>query len=94
MSAATALTAAEQNHVRAAMRFLRVRVGAETFAKALKADLAHLRRVVDGRCPVSESVAVRVAKLAGVGVDDVLGGKYPAANVCPHCWNVRAEAPE
>jgi hypothetical protein len=30
-------------------------------------------------------MAVRVARLAGVGVDDVLSGRYPAAGTCPMC---------
>ena len=35
----------------------------------------------------SPTLALRIARLVGVGVDDVLGGKYPPAGVCPHCGN-------
>jgi hypothetical protein len=84
VSAPTSLTAAEQANVRAAIRFLRVRAGANTLAKALRADRRGLLRVLHGSA-VSESLAVRVAKFAKVGVDDVLAGRFPEPGVCPHC---------
>jgi hypothetical protein len=84
------LTAREQEHARTALRFLRTRTGADTLAKALKADKKTLARVINGVTPVSASVAVRVARLAGVGVDDVLTGRYPLPGTCAHCGH-RAE---
>jgi hypothetical protein len=78
------LTAEEQKNVRAALRFLRIRIGADNLAKLLRAHSATVRLVIAGRA-VSASIAVRTAKLAGVGVDDVLTGKYPPAGTCPHC---------
>jgi hypothetical protein len=78
------LTAEEQKNVRAALRFLRIRCGGlAAFAKALHA----CKTTAQGR-NVSASVAFRVARLAGVGVDDVVGGKYPPAGVCPHCGHI------
>ena len=59
--------------------------GLDAMAKTLRADRAYLRRVIAGNDPVSASVALRVARLAWVGVDDVLGGKYPDPSACPHC---------
>jgi hypothetical protein len=92
---ASALTAAEQDRVRAAIRFLRVRTGADTLAKALHAHRVTLRRVLAGRT-VSESVAFRVARLAGVGVDDLLAEKYPPPGTCAYCGHRKdvAEAAE
>lgn len=79
------LTADEQKNVRTAVRFLSVRCGGwAVLAKALHAHQTTLRRAV------SASLAVRVARLAGVGVDDVLGGKYPPAGTCPHCGHMGA----
>jgi plasmid maintenance system antidote protein VapI len=80
------LTAKEQANVRAALRFLRVRAGRlDTFAKALRYERATLRRVLAGSDGVSPAMAFRVARMASVGVDDVLTGKYPPPGTCPHC---------
>ena len=77
------LTADEQRNVRAALRFLRVRCGgAELLAKSLRVDRRTLNR------PPSASIAIRVARLAGIGVDDVLMGKFPPVGVCPHCGHL------
>jgi hypothetical protein len=32
-------------------------------------------------------MALRVARLAGVPIDDVLAGKFPPAGTCPYCGN-------
>jgi hypothetical protein len=83
------LTTEEQKNVRDALRFLRTRTGGiAALAKGLRADPAYLRRVIAGNDPVSASVAVRVARLAGVGIDDMLAGDYPPAGTCPYCGNV------
>ena len=84
------LTAKEQTNVRTALRFLQARTGAATLAKVLKANPATLRRVIAGNDPVSASVAVRTARLAGVGVDALFAGEYPAPGTCPMCGH-RAE---
>jgi hypothetical protein len=33
---------------------------------------------------VSASLAYRVARLAEVGIDDLLAGAFPPPNTCPH----------
>jgi hypothetical protein len=82
------LTAAEQDNVRKALRFLHARCGGWVpLAKVLRAGKQTVRRVAGGRS-ASASMAVRVAKLAQVGVDDVLGGKYPPPGCCPHCGHM------
>lgn len=78
------LTAKEQANVRTAIAFLRARTGAMPLAKALRFSRATLQRTAG---PV---MAFRVARLAGVPVDDVLTGKYPPPGVCAHCGH-RAE---
>ena len=74
------LTAEEAKNARTAIRFLKARCGgAKNLAKALR-----LSRVTLNLSP-SPTTVFRIAKLAGVGVDDVLTGKYPPAGTCPHC---------
>jgi len=68
-------------------------LGFETLSKALGFGKGTASNVVSGRI-VTPLVAFRVARLAKVGVDDVLGGRFPEPNVCPHCGNRRQEAAE
>ncbi len=71
------------------MRFLCKRVGGwKVLAKALgfsKHTLAHVKK---GEKSVSGSMTIRVARFAGVPVDDLLGGCYPAPGACPYCGAV------
>jgi hypothetical protein len=79
------LTAKEVANVRAALRFLRARCGGvKPLAKALRFSAPTLR------VGASPTLAFRVARLAGVSVDDVLAGKYPPAGVCAHCGHAAA----
>jgi hypothetical protein len=74
------LTSDEQKNVRTAVRFLRLRLGGgNALAKALRVD----RRTLTA--PATPTTAYRVARLAGVSVDDVLAGRFPPAGTCPHC---------
>ena len=80
------LTDREQTNVRAALRFLHARSGTwEVTAKALRFKAITLGNVAAGRKVASPTLAVRIAKLAKVGVDDVLTGRFPAPGTCPHC---------
>jgi hypothetical protein len=83
------LTTAEQEHVRAALRFLRVRGGGW---KALAPALGFAKRTVinvkKGAKNVSPNMAFRVARLAGISVDDLLAGKFPPPGACPHCGHM------
>ncbi len=75
------LTAEEQKNVRLAMRYLRIRCGG---VRALAKVLRVARSTVTSR-RTTAGLAYRVARLAGVGVDDVLGGRFPPAGTCPYC---------
>jgi hypothetical protein len=80
------LTTEEQTNVRTALKFLRLRSGGwKTLAKALRADGKQLGKIGAGRGGVTASLAFRVARLAGVPVDDVLAGRYPGEGTCPYC---------
>jgi hypothetical protein len=48
VSAARLLTGTEQNHVRAAPRFFRVRVRVETFEKVIHAHRRPIQMTIDG----------------------------------------------
>lgn len=86
-AAATAdLTTEEQEHVRRAMQFLRVRCGGwAQVATMLRFKRSTVTDAGLGHGPVSASMAFRVARLAAVTVDDVITGKFPLPGTCPHC---------
>ncbi|MGH7294243.1 MAG: hypothetical protein ACRELB_04895 [Polyangiaceae bacterium] len=87
----TDLTDKEQTHVRTALKFLRTRCGTwAALSKALRFGEDTTAAIVRGRV-VSPLVAFRVARLARVGVDDVITGKYPPAGACPHCGHVKGD---
>lgn len=79
------LTAQEQANVRTALKFLRARVG----------DWANVGKVLGFRGKsvanaghgqsVSARLAFRVARFAGVSIDDLLAGKFPPPGTCPYC---------
>jgi len=75
----------EQNHVRAAMNFVRILVGGlRPVAKALQADHKSIVKIANGSRSVSASMALRVARLLDVPMEDLLTGRYrPGA--CPKC---------
>lgn len=83
------LTPTEQGNVRKALRFLRARCGGwAQLGKVLCFKEVTLGAIGAGRKVASASLAVRVARLAQVGVDDVLAGRFPPAGACPHCGHV------
>ncbi len=77
------LTVEEQARVRAGLRFAQRRAGGwEGLAKGTRLAAKTLKNVAYGTLATA-SVAVRLARFAGVPVDDVLQGRYPP--VCPTC---------
>jgi hypothetical protein len=87
----TDLTTQEQQHVRAALRFLRSHMGAwAPVSKVLRFKDTSLSAVATSHQSVSTTLAFRIARFAKVGVDDVLTGKFPEPGTCPHCGH-RAE---
>lgn len=80
------LTAKEQKAVRTALRFLRLRVGTwGPLAKALRYEWDSIQKVATGRRAVTPALALRVARLAGVPMDELLAGRWLSPRVCPHC---------
>jgi transcriptional regulator with XRE-family HTH domain len=80
------LTTGEQANVRTALKFLRTRCGTwAALAAALGFTEPTLSEVANRRASVSARMAFRVARFAGVGVDEVLTGRFPEEGTCPHC---------
>jgi len=78
------LTLDEQEHVRAAVRFLRVRLGGlAKLAAAMGSNIGTVTAIL--RRPVSAGLALRVARAAKVPLEDVLTGRWPPDGMCPHC---------
>ena len=77
----------EQRSVRTTLLFLRVRAGGawEPVARALHVEEDTIAKVARGRRPVTARLAIRVARLVEVGVDDLLAGRHLSTRVCPHC---------
>jgi hypothetical protein len=80
------LTDKEQRAVRTALRFLRLRVGAwGPLAKALRYEWDSIQKVATGKRAVTPALALRVERLAGVTMDELLAGQWLSSQVCPHC---------
>lgn len=80
------LTAEESAHLKAAIRFLRIRSGGfGPLASLLKVKPDTLRNLASGRGRPGAALALRAARAAGVTVEDVLSGAFPPAGACPHC---------
>ena len=80
------LTEEEQENVRNALRFLRVRVGSwGLLAKAVGFTSCSMINTKKGTSAVSVNMAFQVSRLAGVTFDDVIAGRYPAKGTCPYC---------
>jgi hypothetical protein len=76
----------EQRAVRTALRFLRRRVGAwGPLAKALRYEWDSIQKVATGKRAVTPALALRVARFAGIAMDELLAGQWLSARVCPHC---------
>lgn len=80
------LTDKEQRHVRTALRFLRLRVGGWVpLAAALEVRPDTMEKIVSGRRTATAGLAIRIARLVEVSVDDLLGGHWLSPRTCPHC---------
>ncbi len=80
----------EALRLRAALRSLRSMAGStRCLAEILGLSEKHLQHIIGGK-PASYGVAVRAARLAGVPVEQLLGG-LTSVQRCPHCggtWQV------
>lgn len=54
-------------------------------AKALRYEWDSIQRVATGKKAVTSALALRVARFAGVPMDELLAGQWLSPRVCPHC---------
>ena len=86
------LTTKEGSNVRAALAFLRLRCGGwGPLSKILRFKDTTLSAIHGGDKSVSPLLAFRIARVAKVGVNDVLSGKFPAPGTCPHCGHIKED---
>jgi hypothetical protein len=57
----------------------------EPVARALHVEEDTIAKVARGKRPVTARLAIRVARLIEVGVDDLLAGRHLSSRVCQHC---------
>ena len=80
------LTLQDQENVRTALRFPAKRFGGYTaLAKAMGAHRETVQRLARNARTVTAGLALRLARVAGVPVEDLLSGAWPKAGACPHC---------
>jgi hypothetical protein len=80
------LSAAEQANVKAALRALRKHLGGwAPVASALACTHKTVEHSVGAQGRPSGAMAIRVARAAGVTVEDVLTGAFPKHGACPRC---------
>lgn len=80
----------EAECVRVALRVLSARYGSKVaLARRIGVHVNNVARWVASRGHTARAptaaVALEVARIAGVSVDDVLSGEFPAPNSCPIC---------
>lgn len=86
------LTPAEQDHVRALLRVLHVRLGNwRSVERALPVSHDILRGVLAGRRDVSPMVAFRLARAFDAPIGAVLTGQALPAGTCRHCGRTSGE---
>jgi transcriptional regulator with XRE-family HTH domain len=89
------LTKREQGRVLAVLRMLRIRLGRlRKLADALGFSEQAVMPVLKERRPPSAVFALRVARIAGVPVEDILSGAYPPPGTCPRCGYCASDFPE
>ena len=86
------LTPDEAAHVKAAIAFLRVRLGGwRALAEAAGLKTATVQYAAKPKGGVSAGVALRVARAAHVPMESLLSGAFPPPGMCAVCGHVRAE---
>jgi hypothetical protein len=79
------LTPEEQQNAKRALRFMRTKLGGvRPLALALKASHKTVSHACCRKGHPGAGMVIRLARVAGVSVEDVLSGAWPA-NACPHC---------
>jgi hypothetical protein len=75
----------EANVVRALVFLGKRHGGLNPLSRHMGAARTTVTRAVHGHRRISAALALRVAKIAGVSLADVLDGRFPRAGQCPMC---------
>lgn len=87
------LTPKEEGRVRRAMWVLHVRFGNwSSVSRALHYHRVTVERVLNIRKRASPAFALRVSRLLGVSLGDVLSGAWPKHGECPMCGAIKPGA--
>jgi DNA-binding XRE family transcriptional regulator len=89
------LTPEESACVLVALEFMIARTGSmQALAYKMGIDRTCVRRAVKGKPEPGVAMALELARVVGVTVDDVLAGRFPPPGSCPHCGGIpEADAP-
>lgn len=79
------LSGNEQDHVRNALYFMRAKFGTWKSLARLHFEEITIVQSANGLRTVTASMAFRLARVVGITVDDLIGGRYPEPGVCPRC---------
>lgn len=80
------LSAEEHENVRRALHVLRRRFGSwAALAEAMGTKMKTVEHAGGRHHKPSVAIALRVARLAGVPLEDVLSGAWPKPGACPMC---------
>lgn len=83
------LTREEQANVRKALLFLHEKIGNwKSLSKVLHFEETTVLNVGNGKRTITANMAFRLARLVGIGVDELLAGKYPRPGTCPRCGHI------
>lgn len=79
----------EQRHIQDALRYLRRRLGTtNAVAKEIGYTEQAVGYAINGRYPITAKMALRVARLAGVTIDNLVIGKFRRPDACPNCGHI------
>lgn len=80
------LTLQEQERVRNALHFLRVKLGDwRSLARLLHFEEMTLIQVGNGSRTATAAMAFRIARAVDVKIDDLIAGRFPEPGTCPRC---------
>ncbi len=83
------LTPEEEVRVRTALDVAKIRFGNwKGVAAALKSNKRTLTSLTCLKERITPAYAIRVARMLGVPLGDILAGKFPRAGECPMCGHV------
>jgi transcriptional regulator with XRE-family HTH domain len=82
------LSPQEKANVKAGIAFLNHRMTLEELAKVAGLTVDTIKYASSKRGRVSAGVALRIARVAGAPLEDLLAGRWPEPGMCPLCLHV------